>query len=871
MKTDKYRKLCSLLLGVSFLSSCLETEKKDSSNTNPTREVIDQVIKMSESASPEVTTIDTGIVDLVKPSTSLFDIDIDQIGDQIITVKEEADLEMIRRNKNFGFSDEEVQQFLEPIYLKYNFSGFDKNAVTPPPPAGVHPRVLFGPDELPAIRENLSNTVPGQKVMAAIKKELDNNIRKKGSATTQGYQALIKGDTTIPIHENISIAYSAVYEAFRCLIEDDHEGGKDVAKAITTIAKIDHASFEKNIAAFKAKNPNEEFINFQNTSKFRSQNGTLGLMYDWAYRWMDEDQRDIVRKSIALASSNMTLIGAQTLRTPRTSGSNWISWTSRLVTLLAAIEGEEGYDPGSYKRSVYALKWFFALSVFPEGENIEGWGKQFLMAELAYIMAKRGEYFLALDHVRGAFKNFFLHALNPWGRTGNEGHNGGPFTFYDSQGGTNNNIQSMSDILVYKKLFPNDPYIDFIFRNSVGEDYEIFGSRPNFRHHFSTYAGFSMAIFASTFDESKTWNQALEDVTIDSPLSYYGSDTGTMITRSSWDKDALYLYSLTRNVTGGHKYSDRGHFNVYSNGRHWGIYAKMRQVQQAYWPMNRSTILVDGEGVSIAPGKSLKFIDKEHATFTVSDLKISYDMISNYLFRANDKQRNESMHFPYSYNDFRLTQSDRPTWGMPLDERPHWQTSRKPEPAPKRFAATNGWRKQPILMDKAFRTVGMVRGENPYILVVDDIKKDDQLRDYEWGMTVANDVEIFQSNKGNVVLSEKGKSKEESRFLLVNMLTVENLQGDGRIKEVVSKNPPQKDTVLPKLVFNSKSSEPKFITLICNIDNPEKQPKTSWDNNALTLSWDDQTDLIEFEQQESGLRKFKVTRNGEVIFTTQID
>ena len=843
----------SVSVGALLLSSCSDPDTNEKSTGQKNQR---------ESTSE--------IKELIKPDTSLFDIDFDGIGDRIVTVVEEADLDMIRRNKNFGYSDEELQKFLGPISLKYDFSGFDKNSVQPPPPPGVHPRVLFGPDELPSIRENLSRTVPGKKIMAAIKKELNGNIRKDGSATTKGYQALIAGDTTVPIHKNISIAYGALYEAFRCLIEEDHEAGAEVAKAITTIAKIDHQSFTKSIADYKAKYPNEEFIDFRVTTKHTSQNGTLGLMYDWAYQWMDKNQRATVRQAISLASSNMTLVGGQTLRTPRTSGSNWISWTSRLVTLLAAIEGEEGYDHGSYERSVYALKWFFALSVFSEGESMEGWGKQFLMAELAYIMAKRGEYFLALEHVRGTFRNFFLHSLNPWGRTGNEGHYGGPFTFYDSQGGTNNNIQSMSDIMVYKKLFPKDPHIDFIYRNAVGEDYKAFGDRPNFRHHFSTYAAFSMAIFATTFDSSKSWNEALKEVTADRDLTYYGSDTGTMITRSSWDKDALYLYSLTRNVTGGHKYSDRGHFNVYADGRHWGIYAKMRQVQQAYWPMNRSTILIDGEGVSIAPGKSLSFIDREQASFAVSDLKISYDFISNYLFRANDKQRNESMRFPYAYNDFRLTPSDRPSWDIPLDDRPNWLSSRKPEPAPKRFTATNGWRKQPIPMDKAFRTVGMVRGKHPYILVVDDIKKDDQKRDYEWGMTLANDIEIYQSNKGQVILSEQGKSEKESRYLLVDMFSAENLQGNGTIKDVVSKNPPQKDTVIPKLVFHSKSNEPKFLALICHLQNPDLQPKSVWDEpkNTLTISWADQVDVIEFEQQDNGLRALKVTRDGKLIIST---
>ena len=115
------------------------------------------------------------------------------------------------------------------------------------PEPGVHPRVFFGPDELPELRERLKNTVPGQKIMVAIKKELNNNIRIEGSPTTAGYQALIKGDESVEIQKNISIAYGALYEAFRCLVEQDEEGGKQVAKAIVTIAQIDQKVIQKSI------------------------------------------------------------------------------------------------------------------------------------------------------------------------------------------------------------------------------------------------------------------------------------------------------------------------------------------------------------------------------------------------------------------------------------------------------------------------------------------------------------------------------------------------------------------------------------------------------------------------------------------------
>ena len=799
----------------------------------------------------------------LKRDTSLFEIDVPMVQGEVLEVEETLDGNMLQEQNNFAYTAEEIQQyFSKPYTLKYDFTGFDPNSVRKVPEPGVHPRVFFGPDELPELRERLKNTVPGQKIMVAIKKELNNNIRIEGSPTTAGYQALIKGDESVEIQKNISIAYGALYEAFRCLVEQDEEGGKQVAKAIVTIAKIDQKVIQKSIDSYKQKHPEAKRIDFRVTAKHPSQNGTLGLMYDWAYNFMNQQQRDIVRKAIVTASKNMTLQGAQNLRTIRTNSSNWISWTSRLVCLLAAIEGEEGYDPVAYQHSVQAMKWFFSLSIFPDGESHEGWGKQFLMAELAYIMARRGEYFFANQNVRNTFNKYWLHALNPWGRKDEEfGGVSGPFTFYDSQGGTKTRIPSLPDILVYKKLYPKDPAIDFIYRSAMAEDYGSFSQRINLRHHFSTYDGFCKAIFAMTFDHTKTWDEAHADLTKDKALTYFSIDTGNMITRSDWSSDALYFHYNNRSMPGGHKYSDRGHFNVYADGRYWGIYEKMRQVREAFLPMNRSTVIIDGEGVSIAPGKCVDHVSNDLTSFTVSDLKITYDYSHNYLFPLKGEDRKKKVMLPHSYNEFRLEPSEYPYYNLTQDMRPHWYDSLK-KPYDQRMGGSNsaGWRKHDIPMKKAFRTAGMVRGKHPYILIVDDIQKDDQKRHYEWGMTLASDINLNKAAKDLAILGD-----DKNRQLVVQMLSADGLEDAPKIKEVRSKNPPQPDKVIPKLVFNSHAKAPSFKALIYPPRGEQAQVNWNEDRTQLTLTWSDQVDLITFHEAEDGRTRIKIQRQGNDI------
>ena len=68
--------------------------------------------------------------------------------------------------------------------------------------------------------------------------------------------------------------------------------------------------------------------------------------------------------------------------------------------------------------------------------------------------------------VRNAFREYFVQPMNPWG---------GNFTFYDSSGGTGNKLYRQADVLVYKRMFPGDPVIDFICRNQISQDYRDFG------------------------------------------------------------------------------------------------------------------------------------------------------------------------------------------------------------------------------------------------------------------------------------------------------------------------------------------------------------------------------------------------------------
>jgi hypothetical protein len=89
----------------------------------------------------------------------------------------------------------------------------------------------------------------------------------------------------------------------------------------------------------------------------------------------------------------------------------------------------------------------------------------------------------------------------------------------------------------------------------------------------------------------------------------------------------------------------------------------------------------------------------------------------------------------------------------------------------------------------AYRTAGLVRGKHPYVLVVDDIRKDDQTHEYEWLMQVPDDLELDAvmtsgMEAGRVALNYRGpkpnyvadlilgshETEQDNRQLLVRVL-----------------------------------------------------------------------------------------------------
>ena len=230
-------------------------------------------------------------------------------------------------------------------------------------------------------------------------------------------------------------------------------------------------------------------------------------------------------------------------------------------------------------------------------------------------------------------------------------------------------------------------------------------------------------------------------------------------------------------------------------------------------------------------------------------------------------------------------------------------------------------------VEHAFRTAGLVKGKHDYVLIVDDIKKDNQERLYEWLMPMPLDVELVSikqlvdvkqesgalnigfntfTNKGvqgeyDILLGDKrmkrnmqevdmsnGELMNAGRFipqkgdpqLLVRVLNRTaaprpNLEPNPRL-EVIEKLKTEDMhqfylrtmDIGKRLVIPSRSSEPDFKVLLFPHASGDELPQTKWneDRTILIVSFKDQIDTFYFTKNSEGRTKVKLIRDGEVVF-----
>ena len=189
-------------------------------------------------------------------------------------------------------------------------------------------------------------------------------------------------------------------------------------------------------------------------------------------------------------------------------------------------------------------------------------------------------------------------------------------------------------------------------------------------------------------------------------------------------------------------------------------------------------------------------------------------------------------------------------------------------------------------IDHFFRTIHLSEGDMPYVLVVDDIKKDDNKHSFDWCMLLAEDIVPYSADSA-AGIQQTERRMPDQRWTDLHF-TVADVQANGNKRnELKSKKgdpmllvrvlwreaermfpqPASEKGIGSRVIIPAVAVEPKFRVLLYPYRFGDTLPVTSWniDQTELTVRMGSTTDVYTFEKTDRGRSVFRKVRNGQPV------
>jgi len=734
------------------------------------------------------------------------------------------------------------------------------------PEIGVHPRVYFGPSEIPGIKNTLENAASGRAVKSVLRaysillnlgydgynqnadyaKDAFGNryIDNAGAWSAAPYFQKLKdkdptvwdGVTTKRKHR---VATLMSIEAFMCLIFQDDSSDPIIAKTYQQRAsELAEAMHFWATLALQDDTVNPEGQNFNNFG------GThMALCYDLNYNALSESQKEVIRMALNKIIPDAPRHGKALACFANTS--NWSTLNSFEIITNLAIEGEEGYKPDLTKYWMRALHNFINYGWYSSGAGYEGLGKNYQFVTTLIVAAKRGYSLLSHPHVRAYGEEFLPAIMQPFGQG---------FTSYDVWGGSGYDP-------------PENDKIDFVWRNYIdgwansnsrGYVYAQISPDDSYNNYLIPAAVFAMDY---TTDD---WQSQADRVT---SHNYLAMDRGLAVFKSSTGKEALSVQFHARQDMGGHTHGDRLDFTLSGLGRIW--IRKTYGGSQFQPSKYHSMVLVNDLGVPVTdrdgdksrqPSTILNHTLSDNLSTITADATYAY----SWEWHWNDRLATQDHQWldtdgwekvTETFNDFLTTPQLESHYDIPIYDYEHWH---KPENLERIV------KKKVNPMQKVVRTIGLLREKHPMLIVIDDVIKDENEQNYKWTAQIARGLELDRyevslhddNYKNDIILKEP--ASVGNRRLLVRVLENSNYDGStdpGYIEtldyvDVFTGTPytPNPNWERNRLIVESTSISPNFKVLLFPYKEGDELPITKWnaERDLLKIIFSDEERHVRF-------------------------
>lgn len=712
------------------------------------------------------------------------------------------------------------------------------NNQTPPtrnlgtfPSAGVHPRLFFSPNDLEKWRRQCKKDSVAMTAVESLKKKYK-DIFSHHQEMGLVYEKLKNNekdiDVKIVVGENDTRSYWAgsghMYgclagKALIALFENNDNQLKEIGTVLSGVAQS-HLTF------YRPNYPNK---------LIHDASGGLALAYDFTASHMTEELRKPVRLLLSKMTKWRQTFGSAELDS-RYNSTNWKTHHDQILLGALVIEGEEGDDPLLIKKAKTKLRTFLSqFGLFKSGYPHEGFGYYLMGMESAALSAlalsRRGENLYQTTNLYNNARMMF-RSMPPG------------CSFISNHGDTGPRVEDHSQPLnwIMRSIWPNDPAVRYL------SDKRLQDLKKQENKGWDRSLNLMSILFPVPDRSPITQREAAKKLNM--KLSQLCPDKGYSNFRSSWNDDALNLVFRVQHdkYNVGHGHPDINSFELYHNGTTWfldpGKYNSYNDCHQ--------TVLIDGIGANgssalnswpYLPGHYMEFSDKGKWVYGIGNAKLGYDYSpsnsNGKLERVNDTDVG-SIWADFVYGKSR----------QDMNAMPKWRSN-----SVANFLHTNGkylYRYNPV--QRAFRTAALIRGINPYAIIIDDIQKDHEKRQYQWiGNLEFNTVEVVSSSNKDLIIKKKEK------FDIGNRLLIRVLQADGlKDKPELVNTTIGGKKVTQVRITSENIKTPNFKILLYPFKKGEELPQTKKSSSNVSVEWSSGKEMLYFNQSESGLTKLKV-------------
>ena len=723
------------------------------------------------------------------------------------------------------------------VQVDYDDPGFDASRLGALPAPGVHPRVLVTPADVETIRARVAL---GDKASAPFRA-----MWGRATKSQDAFYALVAKDDALG--RRLAAELVAKLKALQPKLDViDRQPDRDNLWAV-----------ERSLIASGDPNPPTEIWAL--------------LDYDYLHGWMSPEERELVRKTVARITAGritnfMTVPDHFMIN-------NHQGFGMEFIRLLLLIEGEQGYDQRVFDLAARKARAMLDWYLDKDGmcyESIKGW----LNVSAFVAFGRRQADFLKHSHLRAKMR-FFQAALR-W--------EDGEWHIRDEM-----RASAFHVIWMMHYLHPHDPGIDLLYTASLTT------------HPFLTDAsarwpnpvGISpelLLLFANEDAKSAVWTAQKQIDSLNLPLTWRDDVRGYVETRNSWRKDDLHLGFTCKQdfFYGGHEGSEDSRIILWKDGVNWIRDTNMLATKATFL---QNMLTVDGKGLHVpaAPGVWLGTRETPGGVVSAADGRVGYSFTKSMQVHPLDFPSAKLRYYaPFAEGNFDLTRDLQVAFhpGTVRWNDGYAHTDYGPWSGETRLVENyKMWNP----MEQAYRTVHLARGANPYVLIIDDAKKDSQPHLFEWNITVPEDTELIDAKTPEVVFQNTEPSTVREDDLLLGRTGTPRDPKTGKFQpkkgdplcliRVLWRNTnygfpvPRFERIegFAHVTVPAIAVSPEFRILIYPHRAGDPLPVTTWnlDRTELSVKFKGAHDIYRFGQTDGGRTVFSMERDGQPVIKSE--